>query len=402
MPPWVDVGSRRCGGRPVTGPRVVFLDHSAALAGAELFLLRLLERAELPRPRVLLFEDGPLRPELERRGVDVEVVPLAAEVVNLRSAGGRAELGRLVARGGDVARFGADLARRLRAARPDLVYSNSAKAHVLGLPLARGARMPTLLHLHNGIAADTYGRGNRAALRAAARVAGSVLVNSEATRATLPPRVAARAHLFYCPTDVPSARPGPREQDGVLRVALVGRVSPWKGQDLAVRALARLRERHPGPVHLHVIGEALFERDLAYRREVAEMVARLGLEDLVTWHGHVADVPAALALVDVVVHTSLVPEPMGQVIPEAQAAGRPVVAAAAGGPLELIADGVDGLLYPMGDVDALADRLARLAAPAAREDLAAAAWHRVQRLSYEERVPDWRRLVSAAAGRSAR
>jgi glycosyltransferase involved in cell wall biosynthesis len=60
------------------------------------------------------------------------------------------------------------------------------------------------------------------------------------------------------------------------------------------------------------------------------------------------------------VHCSITPEPFGQVVLEGLAAGLPVVAAAAGGPAELITDGVDGLLTRPGDVDALAAALRRL------------------------------------------
>jgi glycosyltransferase involved in cell wall biosynthesis len=62
-----------------------------------------------------------------------------------------------------------------------------------------------------------------------------------------------------------------------------------------------------------------------------------------------------------VVHASVLPEPFGQVVVEAMAAGRPVIATAAGGPLEVIRDGYDGLLVPPGDVSAMARAMRRLA-----------------------------------------
>ena len=56
---------------------------------------------------------------------------------------------------------------------------------------------------------------------------------------------------------------------------------------------------------------------------------------------------------DMLVHASITPEPYGQVIVEAMHAGLPVIAASGGGPSEIVTDGVDGLLYPPGDVDVL-------------------------------------------------
>jgi glycosyltransferase involved in cell wall biosynthesis len=67
---------------------------------------------------------------------------------------------------------------------------------------------------------------------------------------------------------------------------------------------------------------------------------------------------------DVAVHASIVPEPFGQVVVEAMAAGLPVVAVDGGGPAEIVTHELDGLLYPAGDVDVLAARLRRLAADA--------------------------------------
>ena len=91
----------------------------------------------------------------------------------------------------------------------------------------------------------------------------------------------------------------------------------------------------------------------------------LGIADRVTFTGFVDDVAGQLARADIAVHASVIPEPHGQVVVEAMAAGVPVIAAAAGGPAEIITDGVDGVLVAPGDVGALARALERLAADAA-------------------------------------
>jgi glycosyltransferase involved in cell wall biosynthesis len=96
------------------------------------------------------------------------------------------------------------------------------------------------------------------------------------------------------------------------------------------------------------------------------------------------DVWSELATLDIVVHASIVPEPGGQVVLEAMAAGVPVVAADAGGPAEVIEDGVTGLLYPPGNVAALAEALQTLAADEAlRARLAEAGRQRVANFAPE-------------------
>jgi glycosyltransferase involved in cell wall biosynthesis len=145
-------------------------------------------------------------------------------------------------------------------------------------------------------------------------------------------------------------------RDHVRRVGIVGRVTEWKGQHVFLEAVAQaFRSR---PVEAVVIGAPLFGED-AYADRIRRQAAEL--DGAVTFRGFVDDVPSELAQLDLLVHASIIPEPFGQVVLEGMAAGLPVAAANAGGPAEVIDDGIDGLLYPPGDADALADRLQLLA-----------------------------------------
>src|SRR6185436_14775046 len=107
------------------------------------------------------------------------------------------------------------------------------------------------------------------------------------------------------------------------------------------------------------IGAALFgEED--YAASLRTLAAELGLAHRVDFVGFVADVNAEFARLDVLVVPSLVPEGFGLTVVEGMAAGVPVIAPDAGGPAEVITDGVDGVLVPAGDTAALATALARL------------------------------------------
>jgi glycosyltransferase involved in cell wall biosynthesis len=110
--------------------------------------------------------------------------------------------------------------------------------------------------------------------------------------------------------------------------------------------------------------------------------------------GHVADVPAALRALDIVVHASTNLEPFGMVIAEAMAAGRAVVAVQAGGASELFEDGVDALGHKMGDAEDLARHLRRLAQDAAlRERLGRSARATaVQRFSAARMAAEFRKV----------
>jgi glycosyltransferase involved in cell wall biosynthesis len=144
---------------------------------------------------------------------------------------------------------------------------------------------------------------------------------------------------------------------------MVGRIAPWKGQDVFIRAFAKAFP--DGPERALIVGSPLFGReDMQYADGLHRLAADLGIADRVEFPGFQEDVAGSLQEMDVAVHASIVPEPFGQVVVEAMAAGLPVVAVDGGGPAEIVTHELDGLLYPAGDVDVLAARLRRLAADA--------------------------------------
>ena len=137
----------------------------------------------------------------------------------------------------------------------------------------------------------------------------------------------------------------------------LARLAPEKGQDLLLRAFALAFPA--GPERLRVLGGSWFGQR-SFELYLHGLAAELGVADRVAYVGHRDDVAAELAHVDVVAVYPSTPEPFGQVVVDAMTAGRPVVAAAEGGPAETVTDGVDGLLVPPRDPQALAAALRRL------------------------------------------
>lgn len=121
--------------------------------------------------------------------------------------------------------------------------------------------------------------------------------------------------------------------------------------------------------------------------ELRAMAASRGLGGVVGFTGRVADVPAAMRALDIVVHASVEPEPFGLVIAEAMACGRPVIASAAGG-AEGIAQGV-ALFHEPGNAADLANRLAELIGNRTlRESLGVAGRAAAARLFSRRRLSD--------------
>ena len=158
---------------------------------------------------------------------------------------------------------------------------------------------------------------------------------------------AARAH--YLPNFAPDLLGAAPERLGVPPrrplVLALGRLHRNKAFDVLIRALPSL----PG-VHAVIAGDGP-------EREALEALARQsGVADRVVFPGWRPDTAALLAGCDALACPSR-HEPLGNVVVEAFAASRPVVAAAADGPRELIRPGEDGLLVPVEDVEALATSL---------------------------------------------
>ena len=151
-----------------------------------------------------------------------------------------------------------------------------------------------------------------------------------------------------------------RLKDGGYRIALIGRISPWKGQHIFIRAAAMVRERFP-KAQFFIVGASLFgEED--YEREVRELAKSYGVPDLIIFTGFRKDVLSVIADMDVIVHASTIGEPFGQVIIEGMAAGKPVIATDGGGVPEIVENGSTGILVPMGNAAAMAEGIARVLA----------------------------------------
>ncbi len=125
-----------------------------------------------------------------------------------------------------------------------------------------------------------------------------------------------------------------RLPDGVPVIVLPGRLTRWKGQEVLIRALAKVRHR---PVRALLVGSD--QGRTGYRDELQALIERLGLTDTVHLVGDCDDMPAAYKLADVVVSASTDPEAFGRVVAEGSAMGRPVIAPNHGAAPEIVVPG---------------------------------------------------------------
>jgi glycosyltransferase involved in cell wall biosynthesis len=387
--------------------RIVFLNPSGELGGAETALLEMLAALREARPAwvlgVVASAPGPLLDRTAQLGVSAEALTFPRQLASLGEWGRRGSLAgraRLVAAACGAAlptmAYASRLARRLAACRPDIVHTNGLKMHLLGAR-CRPAGAQVLWHLHDY--PDTRPL-TATLLRAQAHCCSEIVANSEsvarAARKLLGPQPPVRT--IYNAVDLNRFRPDGASIDldalaglpplavGGIRVGLVATFARWKGHDVFLKAFSQVRA--PVPVRGYVIGGPIYQTDASQfsSAELRNLAASCGLShSSVGFTGRVAEVSAALRALDVVVHASTEPEPFGLVVAEAMACGRPVVVSQAGGAAEIAQGGA--LFHTPGDVAELAERLSELVSNAAlRASLAQAGRDAAARLFSRARL----------------
>ena len=353
--------------------RVLFVDHvSRILGGAEINLIELLTAArgrgkwavacacpaggplgQALRPLDLPLYDYALPPGLNAFRLVDRRFDFKGALRSLRSL--------------------ADARRQLRsiveAFQPDAVVSCTNKDHFAAASVCRQRARPSIWWVNDIVSPEFFTWPVRTAFQQRARRGAARLVTvSEYARQALvreglPPESVVTIH-----NGIPLARFA-AGRTGALRklldldphrrlVGIVGRFTPWKGQDFFLRLARRWVSEHADTVFV-LIGRA-FNEEQDYEASLRRFVTENRLEANVRFVPFQPDIAAVLPDLDVLIHASLRPEPFGRVIIEAMASGIPVIAANAGGVPEIITDGTNGLLAEPGNVESYLDRLRTL------------------------------------------
>jgi len=334
--------------------KILFLDQSGKLGGAELSLLDVVKPYR-DRCLVGIFADGSFHQALQQQRIPVQVLTTQALQVQrgsnlLQIVGSFRHLLPLIAKVVHLSRS------------YDLLYANTQKALVIGAIASAITQRPLVYHLRDILSSEHFSQTNlRLAIGFANQCASLVIANSQATQQAFI-EAGGRAEIIkvvyngFKPESYQSSIAAVsklRQQLNLAGQFVVGhfsRLSPWKGQHVLIEALTHCPEN----VTALLVGDALFgEQD--YVEQLHQQVEQLGLGDRVRFLGFRSDISPLMTLCELVAHTSTAPEPFGRVIVEAMLCGTPIVAAAAGGVVELIEHGKTGWLMPPSDALKLAD-----------------------------------------------
>lgn len=220
--------------------------------------------------------------------------------------------------------------RLIRATRPDLVYVSTLTIP-LWLLLAKLLRRPVVCHVHES--ERTSGRLLQRILALPLLFADALVVNSEFSRNVLLdsfPSLSGKSEVIYNGVPGPEMVTPAREAlTGPTRLLFIGRLSPRKGPQLAIK-LVSLLELDDVPVELHVVG-AVYPGYEWFEQELRAQVSEAGIGHQVIFHGFQDDVWPHIAAADVVLVPSQDDETFCNTAVEAVLAARPVVTSASSG-----------------------------------------------------------------------
>lgn len=346
--------------------KVLFMTHAAQYGGAEMSLLDImcgLNRSAI-EPTLVSFTDGPLVEDARGRGVNAVVVNTDDSIVKAkRSDFAISPSAPLKAAAAYLKMIPAikKLEELIRSEKADVVYTNTSKAHILGGLSAARAGVPVVWHYRDFPASKTL-RMFYSSMASAN--ADAVICNSKFTAEQFSNHKNVRVVYSGIPADKVVSGRSAGEIRGELGIPVgapvagtVGRLERWKGVHVFIKAAREIKNNIPESVFV-VVGSPIYGYE-SYESELRAQAKDAGLADSVIFTGFRKDVYDVMSALDVYVHPSVEPEPFGRGIVEAMLLGKPVVAAASGGPMEIVADGSSGFLAQPGDSEKLAAAVTR-------------------------------------------
>lgn len=336
--------------------RILYVNHTGRMSGGERSLLELLDGLPGDVEARVGAPEGPLAAAVRSRGIPFHPLPGTDGSLKLHPThtprtllelGGASRAVRALSRAHDI----------------DLVHANSIRASLVAAGSSAVGGPPAVAHVRDCLPDSVV---SRAVSRLIRRGSARVVANSAYTLERFLPGGDPKGVVVHNSVDPARFHPGRRAPSNGrgFTLGVVAQLTPWKGQDDAVRALALVRARHPG-TRLVLAGSAKFVSEQtrfdnrAFVRGLEALIAELGLKDAVSFAGECDDVVPVYGELDAV----LVPsweEPFGRAAIEAMAMGIPVVATQVGGTAEVVAHRRTGMLAPPRSPEKWADAVSEL------------------------------------------
>lgn len=317
--------------------KILYIDNTSGMfGGGQVSLLELLKRIDRVqfKPVIVLSESGKLKDEIEKIGLENEIIPMPAirpfAILNVNQAIGK-------------------LNDFIRTNQISLVHANTSRAAFYAVKAVRKLKIPVVWHVripHRDILLDGF----------LARWSSAIIVVSQAVKDRFDWLKGNKVNVIYNGVDVQKfspASPGGEIRrkfglgDSDMVIGTAGRLSSEKGLECLILAAQSLVKAH-SDIKFLIIGDG----NEKYRRFLQDKIKGLKLESNFIFTGFCEDVSEIMRVLDIFCLPSLT-EGFNRTLLEAMACGLPVVATSVGGNVEIVKNEVNGLLVPSGNVESL-------------------------------------------------
>lgn len=322
--------------------RVLYIENSGDIAGGgQISFLKLLENIDrtLVEPILVCPFNGNLVSRVEEMGIPVKILSMDSPKKN------------------PIKFFGSvhKLRQLMRSMKVDLVHANTSRSTLYAGLAAKPLELPVIWHVRVIESEGKYDRFLTGLCNKLVVVSKAVEKRFNWLLSKNPEKVAVIHNGVdlreFCPMiSGDGVRSEFNIKPNVPVAGIVGNLLAWKGQEYFIRAASAVRKVIPSAMFL-VVGDGECRHDLERSSE------KLGIRDKIIFTGRRFDIPKLMAAMNVVIHSSITPEPFARVILEAMAMGKPIVAMNEGGVPEAIKDGVNGISIPPKNASLMAQKI---------------------------------------------
>ncbi|MCX7918583.1 MAG: glycosyltransferase family 4 protein [bacterium] len=345
--------------------RILYINHVGKISGAERVLLNLLSHLDRAKfePVVIAPSDGTLLSEITKLGIKTYPIKIPLLVRSYNPI-------RLILYIPNFWKTTAQLKTMIQKEKIDLLHANSFTAMLYSGFAAKLMHRPIIWHMHDIVTPCWF---NRQFIGFAGRLATRIIAVSNAVKTRLIELGVSRdkCTVIYNGMDCLQAKQLSQEiiqktksklnipPDAIV-ISMFGQIAQWKGQHIFISAVKKLISRTQIPVKFLIVGDIIQERERGYKQCLEQLVKQLDLQSVVIFTGYRTDISILMQMTDIIVHSSIMPDPLPTVLFEAMLYWKPVVASNVGGVPEIVVDNETGILVPPNDVEALATAIQTL------------------------------------------
>lgn len=329
--------------------KILYINHVGFISGAERVLINLLSRIDRKKyePIVAAPSKGTFLAEISKLNIKTYQI----DTPLLTRPKSPIHLTKYIPKFWYVTR---QLKRIIAEEKIDILHANSFIAMLYSCSAAKRTNRPIIWHMHDIVTPRWF---NQQFMRFAGNRASRIIAVSNAVKARLiklgvQPK---KCMVIYNGMDCSQNNQSVSEEQirkmkselnissKAIVIGMFGQIAHWKGQHVLIRAASTIIQRN-SQVYFIIVGDIINELANEYKQQIIDLIKDLEISNRIILTGFRTDIPILMQIVDIMVHSSVLPDPLPTVLLEAMVYQKPVIATRVGGVPEIVMDKQTGLL----------------------------------------------------------